>query len=374
MSIKPGNYDPIKPDIELFDYQSKKRYGLKLEGASALQVGTISQDDSVHVRDAGKRVGDFDEQRSWKARRGIENLSDNAEGFWDSKNAWTLTPGHLHQTLLWRPARGLKQCEFFLPDKTHSLTWKPLVGSYFSIAFSLTTTTTYFASERRLWIRKVGNPGTLRFTIQSDSGGNPGTVLETVDITASNVPDTLSQFYSFAGNVQIFAATTYHIVVHDQSGTDNNNNHWEIGVYNGGSTGKISTDGSSWSSSGFDLYYYAAANSGSRKFYSFFLDEAMFVVKVQDFKTTLNSSLVYINGDRGKLTSIVGNVFTDSSKAWLTNQWAGAWVKIIRGTGAGQTMEITSSTSNFLTVVLTNVVPPIAHTESPINGTEGGQF
>ena len=60
MAIKPGKYDPLKPDIELLDYKSKKRYGLRLEGASALQVGTISQDDTVHIRAAGKRVGEHD--------------------------------------------------------------------------------------------------------------------------------------------------------------------------------------------------------------------------------------------------------------------------------------------------------------------------
>ena len=81
MAIKPGKYDPLKPDIELLDYKSKKRYGLRLEGASALQVGTISQDDTVHIRAAGKRVGDFDEQRSWKGGRGVWDLSKNPEGF-----------------------------------------------------------------------------------------------------------------------------------------------------------------------------------------------------------------------------------------------------------------------------------------------------
>ena len=30
MAIRPGKYNPLKPDIELFDYKSKKRYGLKL--------------------------------------------------------------------------------------------------------------------------------------------------------------------------------------------------------------------------------------------------------------------------------------------------------------------------------------------------------
>ena len=72
--IRPGKYNPLKPDIELFDYKSKKRFGLKLDGTSALQIGTISQDDTVHVRNQGKRVGDFDEQRDWKGSKTTELL------------------------------------------------------------------------------------------------------------------------------------------------------------------------------------------------------------------------------------------------------------------------------------------------------------
>src|SRR5919106_1136913 len=104
--IEPGM--PNAPyEIELVDDRSTIEYGLKVPQGS-LQIGTISQDDTVYIRNVGKRVGDFDEQRSWKAGRGIENLSENAEGFWDSQNAWTLTPGHVHQTLQWYHARGLR--------------------------------------------------------------------------------------------------------------------------------------------------------------------------------------------------------------------------------------------------------------------------
>jgi hypothetical protein len=345
--IKPGKYDPIKPDIELFDYKSKKRYGLKLDGTNALQVGTISQDDSVQVRSAGKRVGDFDEQRSWKAGRGIEKLSDNADGYWDAKDAWTLSEGHVHQSLLWRPAKGLRSSDFFLPDNSHSLTWIPVVGASFSNSFTRNSVSSYTAGELRLWVRKVGNPGTLRAQICSDSSGNPGTVLSTIDITGSAVSDTLSKFVNFTNTTTISTSTTYHILVHDQSGTDDRNNHWEVGVYYGGSSGR-SLVGGSWQAAGFDLYFYVAALAGSRRFYSFFLDSALYVIKVQDFKTT-NATTLYINGDRGKATSATVSSLTDSAKSWLTNQWSGAWCKIIRGTGAGQTARISSNNSTVLT-------------------------
>src|SRR5688572_25735471 len=113
MGLKPGKYNPLKPDIELLDFKSKKRIGLKFDqGSGAFQVGTVSQDDSVHIRSAGKRIGDFDEQRSWKGGRGHENLSEAPEGFWDSQNAWTMSNGFVMPTLLWQFARGLRNCHF----------------------------------------------------------------------------------------------------------------------------------------------------------------------------------------------------------------------------------------------------------------------
>ena len=347
--IKPGNYDPQKPDIELFDYKSKKRYGLKLDGQGALQIGTISNDDSVFVRSVGKRVGDFDEQRSWKAGRGIENLSSNAEAFWDSQNAWTMSEGFLHQTLLWRIAKGIRVSDSFLPDNTHSLTWLQLLGSTLYASMSWTCVTGFAADYARMWIRRVGTPGTLTFKLHSDSAGSPGTVLQTVTVTTSDITGTVSvfQLFNWTGTETITSSSVRHISIYGAS-TDNKNNHWEVGAYKGGTTGKQSTDGSSWSSSGYDPYFWICDTDIKRKWFSFFLDGAMYIVDSKDDGNT--ASNLFINGDRGKATSSTSTTLTDSGKVWTTNKWAGAYVRIVRGTGVGQIRAITSNTSNILTV------------------------
>ncbi|HEY6018599.1 MAG TPA: choice-of-anchor R domain-containing protein, partial [Candidatus Paceibacterota bacterium] len=282
MAIKPGKYDPLKPDIELFDYKSKKRYGLRLEGQGALQVGTVSQDDSVQIRNVGKRVGDFDEQRSWKGGRGNELLSDNAEAFWDSMNMWTLSDKHMHQTLLWRFARGLRSCDFFMPDTTHPMDWMQLLGAskYVDMSWSSAGFTADYA---RLWIRRVGTPGTLTFRLHSDSAGNPGTVLQTVTKDVTDITDYVSvlQLFNWTGTQALTASTTYHITVFG-SANDNKNNHWEVGGYRGGATGKISPNDSSWSAASFDMYYYVADADLKRQWFSFFLDGAMYMVDKKD--------------------------------------------------------------------------------------------
>src|SRR5688500_9613892 len=135
--IRPG-ISKYEWEVELTDTKSRRRYGLKVPQGS-LQIGTISQDDTVYVRNVGKRVGDFDEQRSWKGGRGAENLSDNAEAFWDSENAWTLTPGHVHQTLQWYHARGLRSEDMYMPTRdAGDVQFQPLLGTtlYISNSFA----------------------------------------------------------------------------------------------------------------------------------------------------------------------------------------------------------------------------------------------
>lgn len=366
-SIRPGKYDPLKPDIELFDYKSKQRYGLKLEGIGALQVGTISQDDSVLVRSAGKRVGDFDEQRNWKSGRGKENLNDSPEAFWDSQNAWTLTSNHVHQTLLWRFARGLRSCDFFMPDKSHSLSWRPLLGSsqYLSMSWS---SSGFAADYVRMWVLRTGTPGDLTLKLHSDNAGDPGTVLQTVVVDTTDITDIVSvlQLFNFTGTETLSASTTYHISIYSSS-ADNKNNCWSIGGYSGGSTGKASTDGASWSSASFDPFYYVADADINRTWFSFFLDEAMYIVDKKDDLTT--ASKLYINGDRGKATSATATTLVQSTKSWIADRWIGAFVKIVRGTGSGQVREITDNDTTSLTVATWTVTPDNT-SEYIIYGTE----
>ncbi len=367
MSIKPGKYDPNKPDIELFDYQSKKRYGLKLEGSSAMQIGTISQDDSVLVRNAGKRVGDFDEQRSWKGGRGIENLSDNAEGFWDSKDAWTLSDNFLHPTILWQFARGLRNADFSMPSKTKSMSWKALLGTSLYMSMSWTSDGVT-ADYGMMWIRRIGTPGTLTFKLHSSSAGNPGTVLQTVTVTTTDITDFVSvlQRFDWTGTQALSAATIYHISIYGAT-TDNKNNHWEVGGYEGGSTGKYSSDGSSWSLGSFDPYYIVSEADVAKTYFSFFLDSAMYVVDTQDNGT---ASSIWINGDRGKATSATSTTLNDTARSWITNRYTGAWVKIIRGTGKGQTREIASNGTTGLVVSIAFDITPDTTSEYIVYATE----
>lgn len=359
-TLRPGKYNPLKPDIELFDFKTKKRFGLKLEGQGALQVGTISQDDSVHIRSAGKRIGDFDEQRSWKGGRGVENLSDNAEGFWDSMNAWTLTTGHLYPTLLWQFARGLHDADFNMPtsidpDESTSVFWTPLLedSRYVSVSFSSMGLSAAYA---RIWLRRVGRPAPITLSLHADNAGIPGTELQSKSITIQDVTDFVSilQLFDWTGSEALAASTTYHIKVAGHS-TNKKSNHWEVGGNIEGTTGKKSTNGTDWEVANFDLYFYIGAADTDRTFYSFFIDSAMYLVTKPD--NVEGSSVIYLNGDRGQATSATATTITHTGKTWAANKWAKARIKIVRGKGAGQTALLTSNTSDTLTFPSMVVAP-----------------
>ena len=362
MALKPGKFNPLKPDIELFDFKTKRRFGLKLEGQGSLQIGTISQDDSVLVRSAGKRIGDFDEQRSWKGGRGIDKLSDNPDGFWDSMNAWTLTDGRLYPTILWEFARGLRSCDFVMPTAippgtSTSMNWRPVFGTqrYLSMSWNSMGFTSDYA---RIWVRRIGKPGTLTLTLHQDLAGEPGNLLETATVTITDITDTISvlALFDWSGQRNLTASAKYHVRIAGAS-TDNKNNHWLIGGDNTGSTGLTSSDASAWSVANFDAYFYVGDVDVRRTFFSFFIDSAMYLVDKKD-NTGLDSDL-YINGDRGRATAGSSTTVTMTGKTWDTDKWADARIKIVRGTGIGQTARITANTADQLTFESMTVAPGV---------------
>src|ERR1043165_4706791 len=264
-------------DLKLSSGRESRAYGLILDkGSGALTIGAISQDNSVYIRNVGKRVGDFDEQRSWKNGRGIEKLDDNAEGFWDSCNAWTLTKGHVHNGLLWKFAKGLRVAT---SNFTDSKSWRPLYGATRGISVSFTPDATGSYRQIQFWARWRGSSvATNEMTVKlhSDSSGSPGTVLQTYLIEVSDVDgDSVSRLLTagWTPAQALTSGTTYHISISGAS-TSDNNAHWEVAVDASGTSSKVSSDLSSWTtpSSTFSLLYRITDADTARTFKPFFLD------------------------------------------------------------------------------------------------------
>ncbi|HEY6021109.1 MAG TPA: hypothetical protein VIY48_14735, partial [Candidatus Paceibacterota bacterium] len=369
MALRPGlkKYDW---EVELQDTRSLRKYGLKVPQGS-MQIGVISQDDTVYIRNVGKRVGDFDEQRSWKGGRGVENYSDSAEGFWDSQNCWTLTPGHVHQGLQWFHARGLRNEEVYMPTRNSgSVNFQPLLGATLHVANSFAASGTYSMAKGYLWLRRKGTPGTVTIRFRIDNAGDPGTSQRSISLTTADVTDYVSLYQKFDLD-PVFAATsgvTYWVSIEGDS-NDDKDNHWEVAVNPNDTGGKYSNDGTNWTNStNFAMYYRVTDADVSKKWFGLTFQDAFYIVSQHDDGTT--ASKLYINGDRGKASSATTTSITDTTKTWVADRYLNARVKIVAGTGKGQTRKIITNSTQTLTVDRVWKTTPDATSQYIIYSTE----
>jgi len=174
-------------------------------------------------------------QEDWVGGRGADNYHLDPTKFYDALNCWTLTPGHLHQTLQWKFAKNIRVSDF---EMSGDMTWKALLGSQLYISRSFIAGASYSADKCYLWLRRRGGAGTLTLELRSDSAGDPGTVLKTV--TLANVADVISvlQVFDWITTEALVSGTTYHIVVYGAA-EDNAGSHWEVGVNASGTSSKI---------------------------------------------------------------------------------------------------------------------------------------
>jgi len=333
----------IKNDILLSDGRHNKKFALTLDGAKAIQETSLSEDQfAAYIRNVGKKFGDFDEQRNWKGGRGVEYFNDNPDGFFDSKNCWTMSTGSLMPTLQMKFSKDLRAQDFVMPG---SVEWKALLGTdkYLDVSFSASSS--YSAAHIYLWIRRVGSPGTLTLKLCADSAGEPDTVLKTVTVTTATITDVLSVLHDFAPDAvqALVSGTTYHVEIY--AGTDSSANHWDIGT--GVASGLQSSDGSTWVATAYAPYFRITDADVKKVWYSFIYDDAMYVV---DSKDSGSASVLFINGDRGLASSGAASSITQATKSWTANMWTGAFVRIKKGTGLGQVREIVSNTTTALTV------------------------
>lgn len=349
MSVFPLNQNNVN-DLELVDKHGR-RWELKLAGDIRSMQEIPSSPSTMAISAGGQRYGDWEpgfshvEQRSWIGGRAIENFSDDTTGYFDSKDAWSLTDGKLFPSAQWKFAKGLRNTDSYMPG---SVKWVALRGTNLYLTTSFAASANYDADKAYLWIRRRGSPGTLTVTLRSDDTG-PDAVLQTVTKTITNITDTVSELVEFdwTSTQALTSGTTYWICAQGAS-TDNSTNHWEIGVDADTSSAKSSADGSTWADASLKLYYRIVDADLSRRFFFFMLEGALYAVSQYQDST---ASEIYINGDRGTATSGASATLTNSGAAFGTDdRFVGARVKIIAGTGNGQNREITAHTGTQLTV------------------------
>ena len=260
---------PSPFNLRLTDAHSKGTWLFRISTNPPPSVTWVTQDQfSVVINSEGRRVGDFDEQRTWNGGRGGERFSEDPTKYKDAREAATFIEGHLFPSLQWNISEGYRVAEQALPG---SVSWRGLFGETRYISRSFTCAPAMTADKAWLWVRRVGTPGTLTFELCSDSAGNPSTVLKTVTKTTSDITDTLSllQLFDWTGSESLSNNTVYHIKVYGAS-TDSTTSHWEVGVDTSGSSSKYSAAGSSWTTADFSMYFRMTQADLDRRWWFFY--------------------------------------------------------------------------------------------------------
>lgn len=357
MSIKVGP-DVKEPthDISLSD--GRWKYGLTFaERNYQRDLQDLSYTPStLRFSQGGGKFGDWEpgvshiQQRDWTGGRGQEDMKDDTK-FFDSKEMWTLTEDRMCPSIQWKFANGLRNVDEHLPG---DVSWRALLGSALYISSKFTAGTSHNAEQIYLWVRRKGSPGTLTAALYSDSGGSPNVALQTATITTTNITDVISVFQLFDISTQAVTATTdYHIVVYGAS-ADTAASHWEVGVDTSGTASKTSSDGSSWSSATYTMYYRLTAADEGRKIHLFMVDGQTYAVDEQDDGGAAN---LYMNGWRGKCTTGAATTLQDTNQSYTADRLIGATVKIIGGTGRGQVRTITDNDTDTITVAKWDETP-----------------
>ena len=252
MTLKPGlRGQKRKFDIALTDVRAKDTFYLRVE--NSINRSSFNPESlGIDIRNQGKKVGDFDEQRSWQGGALSQYFSDDKESFFDSKYAWSLSQ-HLIPSFKWFISTGAHRV--INENAGDNVRFVKLIGTnrYIEDQFTAVAQTADYA---RLWIRKRGNPGALTLELTADNSGDPHTVAKTVTKAGTDLLSDLSCFMKFdwTTTTSLSGATAYHLKIYGAS-TDDNVNYWEVGVDPANSSGQFSSDGSSWTTAAYGLHF-----------------------------------------------------------------------------------------------------------------------
>jgi hypothetical protein len=373
-TVYPGASNPTH-DLSLSD--GVQTWGMRLDrGPEALREQPLTP--STLRFDPPGNFGAWEpgiaqiEQRDWSGGRGSDRFvaedSTSARRFFDSMNAWTLIPGFLLPAPQWRLARGLRNSVQHLPG---SVSWKGLIGDSRFVSARFTIGASNLAAARaRVWLRRIGSPNPLFLAIHDDDDGAPGVAVPDLasSVSIADVTDVVSVFHSFDladAGTDLLAGIDYHLVVR-ASALDNAANHWEIGVDPKFAGGHSSVDGDAWVPTKSAAYLCIEDTGLKRNFHFFQLGGALYAA---DQRANGSPSHVYINGDRGLATGGSAVSLEDADKAWIADQWAGAWVRIVKGKGANQARQIESNGVYELHVTAWDITPDIT-SEYAIHATD----
>lgn len=338
-----------------------EKYQMALQDSRGQWVGLTVEDFVANVK--GYPLNQHPpqqklEQMSFHMGQGVERWMPGNFSYAASKDAWVRTPGKLHSSPLWKWPRGMRDHNTVAPG---SVTFKPLLsGAPLGVQFVATAEysgTDYVGAHNWILLRKGAlgqedGPGTLTYQLRNSGG----TVVGSATLAATAVTDVTSFWHDFSSMGTLTNGGTYTLDLFGAS-TDTAGRCWEIGC--GTAAGVTAAAGTtawaSWTATTYSPYYRITDADTARVIWPFPFDSGFYAVTSNDAG---GASKLFINGVRGRATGVqTGTTLVDTTYGsygtatpWATNRFSNAYVRLVRGAGAGQVRQISSNTGGTITV------------------------
>jgi len=291
-------------------------------------------------------------QVDWSGGRASAKFEDDATKFFDSLRVNTGRAGQVILQGRETYGTGFRGDICQLPG---SMKLMALVDTRRHLAIRKSASATFPAVQIWAWVRYIGKPtADLTIRLRADNAGAISTVLQTATLAVTAMSSLVSELRKITITGQAIASGTVYWVEVYGGASDDEENHWEVGVKAVTGTTYKSTVGSTWTTAAnMDLYFRVVeATADGDGFYFDYKNSKYFISKPANG----TASKLWINGARGAAISNATNKLklnAQGSPGWVVNDWVGGIVVVNAGTGSTETQNwrlITANDANSLTV------------------------
>lgn len=280
--------------------------------------------------------------------RGNLDFERDSTKYYDSSRARTGRANKAYAGPQETYATGIRTADQNLPG---SVTWHKLIDTQRYLYRRFQASASYTAGLVWLLTRRKGIPEDMTVAIYADNAGDVGTSLESITISYDRLPDVLMEWLNETISEALTSGTYYWLVV-SATTSDNEGNHWLIGMENSaGSTYYSAAFDNTPTSLSRDLYFRVTAADTAKTCVPYSYKEQQYFV----ISGASGAPSLYMAGDRGTADANTGQLdrLIDASKSWTTDEHVGVPVKIIDGTGSNEAQQwrtVTANGSNYLIV------------------------
>lgn len=359
-------FGTTEEDVMISARGADPTHHIKLIDSEGSSVGFVISDQEGDLDERTfRRFPSSDPQNPYVTERqetfgsgfGQAIFEQNRAKYWRSEGLSTIKDSLVNGPMFHYGSGAMSWAVENMPDSSDSMAWARLKGVKAWMGMKFKPNADWTKTEYiKLWVRYSQGPPSLRVRIYTDEGNNqPTTLIHTEDTTRDALIDDFG-FAEYEGRwIRIAVTDTYaydadlnYWVVLTTTGPGNG--YWDIlGVYD--SSGKKSTDGSTWSS-GPSFYYRLEGDRVTGKHYFFEYKRQLYFGLQKD---AYGASSIWMNGWRGVADTNSGNKgrLNDSTQDWSTGITGDEVVQMYAG-NASQEQEdhrfVSSGANGYLVV------------------------